>query len=333
MPGLEVRMNRSITHLSEETQRLLACPACRTAVSLADDRLVCANPDCRRVFPVVDGVPVLINDDNSLFRVEDFTTHRDTFFETKPKSLPEKIILALTPGISANIKGKANYARFVELLLKQSKAPRVLVLGGSIQGQGMEPLLSCPEIEIVDTDVAFGPRTGIVCDAHDIPFADGSFDGVVAQAVLEHVADPFRCVDEIHRVLKDDALVYAETPFMQQMHGAPYDFTRFTIQGYRRLFRRFAEIDCGTCTGPGMALAWAYRHFMFTLAVGRVGRGLAELFVGWTAWHLKYLDRILVDRPYAVYSASGYHFLGTKSTHVATDSELIERFAQTTKRR
>ncbi len=41
----------------------------------------------------------------------------------------------------------------------------------------------------------------LICDAHDIPFADRSFDGVIVQAVLEHVVDPFRCCEEIHRVL------------------------------------------------------------------------------------------------------------------------------------
>jgi ubiquinone/menaquinone biosynthesis C-methylase UbiE len=50
----------------------------------------------------------------------------------------------------------------------------------------------------VETDVAFGPRTGIICDAHDLPFADETFDGVIARAVLEHVANPFQCVQEMH---------------------------------------------------------------------------------------------------------------------------------------
>ena len=79
----------------------------------------------------------------------------------------------------------------------------------------------------------------LICDANDIPFENGSFDGVVLQAALEHVADPYRCVEETHRVLKEKGLVYAETAFMQQVHGGRYDFTRFTRLGHRRLFRRF----------------------------------------------------------------------------------------------
>jgi len=316
-----------LNDLSKHIRALLRCPVCGTQLAIAEACLDCANPACGRRFPVVDGVPILINEDNSLFCVEDFTQRRATFFDTRPRSLAARALARLTPSLTANIKGQANYARLADMLLTRSDAPKVLVLGGSAQGLGMEPLSERGGIELVDTDVAFGPRTKIICDAHDIPFAEESFDGVVAQAVLEHVADPYRCVAEIGRVLKKEGLVYAETPFMQQMHGAPYDFTRFTIQGYRRLFAAFEEIDCGVCTGPGMALAWAYKYFMLTLVNSRAARKAMEVFAGLTAWHLKYFDRILVSRPFAVYCAAGYHFLGAKSATVATDREIAERFA------
>jgi 2-polyprenyl-3-methyl-5-hydroxy-6-metoxy-1,4-benzoquinol methylase len=45
-------------------------------------------------------------------------------------------------------------------------------------------------------------------------FGDGTCDAVVVQAVLEHVLQPDVVVAEIHRVLRPDGLVYAETPFM-----------------------------------------------------------------------------------------------------------------------
>ncbi len=48
---------------------------------------------------------------------------------------------------------------------------------------------------------------------------------------------------EIHRVLKDDGIVYADTPFMQQVHEGAYDFTRFTLSGHRWLFKNFALLD------------------------------------------------------------------------------------------
>lgn len=78
----------------------------------------------------------------------------------------------------------------------------MLILGCGIKpGIGNTALLNHPMIEMVQTDVSLGPRTELIWDAHDIPFEDGAFDGVVAKAVLEHVISLYRCVEEIYGVL------------------------------------------------------------------------------------------------------------------------------------
>jgi hypothetical protein len=38
----------------------LACPVCRQQLEIGDDRLACTG--CGRVYPIVDGIPVLIPD-------------------------------------------------------------------------------------------------------------------------------------------------------------------------------------------------------------------------------------------------------------------------------
>ena len=58
--------------------------------------------------------------------------------------------------------------------------------------------------------------------------------------------------------------MYAETPFMQQVCVARFDFTRFTHLGHRRLFRWFDEVRSGPVCGPGMALAWSYQYFLLS---------------------------------------------------------------------
>jgi SAM-dependent methyltransferase len=174
--------------------------------------------------------------------------------------------------------------------------------------------------------VTFGSLTSLICDAHDIPFADGCFDGVIVQAVLEHVMDPGRCVEEIHRVLGDNGLVYAETPFIQQIHMGRYDFTRYTHSGHRRLFRRFEEIDSGPVGGPGMALAWSYQYFLLSFASSRPLRGLLRAFSQLTSFPLKYVDRLLIDKPGAVDAASGFFFLGRKNGTTFSDRELVQYY-------
>jgi SAM-dependent methyltransferase len=277
---------------------------------------------------VIDGVPIVIDEKNSIFSLEDFAAQRNTTFRLQPgrsEALLQRL-LDLLPEITTPIGVKENYANLRDLLLSRSTQPKVLVLGGSILGQGMEELASARSLELIGTDVSFGPLTALVCDAHDIPFEDETFDGVIAQAVLEHVVDPYRCVEEIHRVLKPQGLVYAETPFMQQVHMGRYDFTRFTHSGHRRLFRRFREIAAGSICGPGVALAWSYQYFLLSFTRSRILRGLIRAFVRLTSFHLKYADYYLIDKSAALDAASGLFFLGRKEGTTLTDRELIEYY-------
>jgi SAM-dependent methyltransferase len=286
--------------------------------------IACLNQAGNHRFPVVDGVPILLNESTSIFSIADYRpTDRtsDSHF-----SRLQRFALARLRSTRRNAPATANFERLGRLLLEGRSHASVLVVGGSIVGRGMEGILSRSEIEFVETDVVFGPRTQVICDAHDLPFADRSFDGVVVQAVLEHVVDPVRCVEEIYRVLKDDGLVYAETPFMQQVHLGRYDFTRFTHLGHRRLFRRFAEVDSGATAGPGTVLAWSYEHFLLSFARRRISRGLVKLFARCSGFWLKYLDVLVEGNPGVLDSASGYWFLGRKSARTLSDRELVRLY-------
>lgn len=230
----------------------------------------------------------------------------------------------MIPGISMNIKCKENYKKFAQLLLGQSNVPKILVIGGRIVGQGMEYLFANPTFELVETDISFGPRTMLICDAHDLPAENESFDGVVAQAVLEHVVDPYRCVEEICRVLKKGGVVYAETPFMQQVHEGRYDFTRFTHLGHRGLFRNFEEIESGAVCGPGMALAWSYLYFLMSFTRSSFLRKILQNFAMLTSFYFKYFDYYLIDKPGTFDAASGYFFIGQKSDRVLSFREVVQ---------
>jgi SAM-dependent methyltransferase len=316
------------SRLSRGTQERLRCPACGAKLEMAGEHLICATPECGARFPVVNGVPVLLNEGSSIFSIDDFVRRRDTTFRLQRSRLERLLhgLLDLLPSISNSVGAKRNYGRFGDLLLKHTPAPQVLILGGSILGEGMEALAANPSFELVASDVSFGPLTALVCDAHDIPFEDETFDGVIVQAVLEHVVDPYRCVEEIHRVLKKGGLVYAETPFMQQVHMGRYDFTRFTHSGHRRLFRHFDEIASGPVCGPGMALAWSYEYFLLSFTASRAVRGLIRAFASLTSFYLKYFDYYLIDKSAAFDAASGFFFMGRKDGNVLRDHALIKYY-------
>src|SRR5262249_19705623 len=152
------------------------------------------------------------------------------------RSLSER--LGRLPSLSVNLSAVRCFEEMKRALLQASPSPVVLVVGGGLQGKGMRALTEERAIRIINVDPSPGSAARRLCDAHALPFKDGSVDAVVAQAVLEHVADPVRCTEEIDRVLRPTGLVYSEIPFMQQVHLRGYDFTRFSHIGHRRLFRR-----------------------------------------------------------------------------------------------
>jgi SAM-dependent methyltransferase len=179
---------------------------------------------------------------------------------------------------------------------------------------------------VVESDIYFAPRTQLIIDAHDIPFENGTFDLIIFQAVLEHVANRYKCVKEAHRVLKTDGLIFAATPVMQQVHMKQYDFTRFTHLGHRRWFRSFKEIDSGVFAGTGVALGWSIRYFAKSLTNIKLIRVFFDVSVSFLFFWLKYIDLIKLKNNGTFDGASGFYFIGEKSDTILTDKELIKLF-------
>ena len=199
--------------------------------------------------------------------------------------------------------------------------PVVLVVGGAVVGFGASPLYEDASVSVVGSDIYRSDLTHLVADGHQLPFVDCSFDGVWIQAVLEHVVEPRQVVDEIHRVLADGGYVYAETPFMQQVHEGAFDFTRFTPSGHRWLFRRFEEVSSGVTRGPATVLIWSIRYLVASLFRSqRVGNAVAALFF----W-LEYLDH-LVSPSFAMDGPSGVFFLGRRSEHPLRPRDIVATY-------
>ena len=308
---------------------ILRCPRCRAELICLESELRCTAPNCRATYPCVDGIPILIDEGKSVFRAGDSASARDTFFPKRRFVWWKSIGRKLMPSISSNI---AEY-RLLQSLATHVRAlshdARILILGGGLTGGGAARLRDEPGIICIETDVVPGPRTSVVCDAHSLPFEDGSLSAVVAQAVLEHVCDPWVCVQEIHRVLAPRGLCYIETPFMQQVHGGKYDFYRFTDLGHRRLLRHFEEIERGICCGPGMALAWSWTYFLRSLCDATWIKSFLTWVGHLTSFWLKYLDRLLSKRRGAYEAASGFYFLGRKAQQPLDDRQLARHLPGT----
>ena len=306
--------------MKESFEDILMCPKTGSKLQREGDFLI--SPEGEK-YPVINGIPILIDDNQSLFKKSDFINSKKTFFSNN--SL-KRAIFHLIPTLGLNYASKRNLKKVGEMLDLSDRKPRVLTVGGSIEGEGAKQFLNSPHFEVIDTDVTFGPRTKIICDGHSLPFQDASIDVVVIQAVLEHVLDPVQCVKEIHRVLKPDGIVYSEIPFMQQVHGKAFDFTRFSYLGQRRLFRNFEQIDMGPTAGPGSSLSWAYVYFLMGFTNNFYLRIGLRLFGTYTSFYLKYFDLLTKNKASTLDGASGIYFLGRKSEKTLDDKTLIESY-------
>jgi SAM-dependent methyltransferase len=287
---------------------ILRCPRCGGAVVLTPSPR-CGSGTCRyseEGFPSSAGQPVLIDFDNSIFTPDVFVTETGTVIPRGEEgSRVGRFLDRLTYG--TNHAAAAAVDQLVAGARAVSEHPRVLVIGGGSVGGGLAALYEAEGIEIVGTDVYASLNTVLVCDGHSLPFADASFEGVVIQAVLEHVLSPAVVAEEIFRVLKPQGVVYADTPFMQQVHEGAYDFTRFTMSGHRWLFRRFEEISAGAVAGPGIALLWSISYFVRALGLPRKVQALITALFFW----VRLLERQAETRG-ALDGASSTYFLGRK---------------------
>jgi SAM-dependent methyltransferase len=125
-------------------------------------------------------------------------------------------------------------------------------------------------------DVEPGENVRFVADAHRLPIADGSLDGVIMLSVLEHLHDPIRAVDQVSRVLKRGGVFFSYAPFYHPYHASPHDYFRFTEEGYRYLLRDFSKIEL---ISGGNYVAVVNDVLSHSLGGSRIGRTLARVFI------------------------------------------------------
>ncbi len=93
--------------------------------------------------------------------------------------------------------------------------------------------------EHIGCDIQEGPGVDRIEDVHQLSFADGSVGTVVCLETLEHVADPLRAVQEMHRVLRPGGVLAISSLMFFPIHAHPWDYWRFTPEGFELLLQPF----------------------------------------------------------------------------------------------
>lgn len=257
----------------------------------------------------VNGQPILIDFEDSVFDQEDIiSTSAKSPIERTVNSKVRSWIKKYALHGGADQLAKNNAEEFINEVKKRSKKPLVLIIGGGTKGIGTELFYDCNDIEVVSFDIYLTTLTQFVADAHKIPLMSNMFDGIWVQYVIEHLLDPWKAVKEIHRLLKPSSIIYCETPFMQQVHEANYDFVRFSHSGHRWLFRDFDEIRSGIAMGQGSQLLWTIENLARGIFRSRKSGQAVKILLFW----LRYLE-VLIPVSYRYDSASSFYFLGKKA--------------------
>lgn len=303
---------------------LLVCPVCQSDLDFAKDRIYCSNPACSRSksgFPIIKGIPALIDFDRSVVGEEYLITAAGQSTVSRGGSVWRKLSYLTSGMFGLQAAMDRRTGTFLDCVRSTVGGDRTVLIVGGGNLSPKSPFRKASDLRLVNCDIYCSAATDVLADGHFLPFRSASFDGVAAEAVLEHVLDPATVVSELRRVLKPGGIVYAETSFMQQVHEAAFDFTRFTHSGHRWLFRDFDEIQSGAADGPGNALIWSTRYLVRGLARTKLAGIFATLIVLW----MRLFDR-LIPEAFAIDSTSAVFFIGRKGENSLGPKDIISYY-------
>jgi SAM-dependent methyltransferase len=206
----------------------------------------------------------------------------------------------ILPGLT--VQAKNMVSETLQILPKEAKICDIGAGGRKIT----------PDIYTIDGFV--NQNTDLVCDIHDVPLPDGSFDCVFCTGTLEHVEDPLKAISEIYRLLKNGGLVHIEVPFIQGYHADPRDYWRWTLEGLKLFCSKagFSEIASGAHIGPTCSLNWILNEYIICLLGNGIIGNLMAASMRIVFAPFRYLDYLLIKKTFSLRIASGIYFIGRK---------------------
>ena len=94
----------------------------------------------------------------------------------------------------------------------------------------------------------FGEYPNIICDiCADVTGLESKYDKIICLAILEHVYDPFRAVNNLKKMLKNNGTIYGYVPYLFYYHAPQdlkfQDYFRFSKDALSFLFKDFSSLE------------------------------------------------------------------------------------------
>jgi ubiquinone/menaquinone biosynthesis C-methylase UbiE len=160
-----------------------------------------------------------------------------------------------------------------------------------------------------DPEVVLGPL-------EEMPFADATFDSVLCNAVLEHVHDAERAMQELARVVRHGGHVVVAVPFLQPYHACPGDYRRYTADGLVQLGRG-AGLELVEIL-PVHSFAQTFGWLLWEYASEKGGRVRKTI-----AWAIAYLATRLSHRTDRTLARNANTFQAVFRRPVSNEADVI----------
>jgi len=99
-----------------------------------------------------------------------------------------------------------------------------------------------PGRDYVGCDYIDGEGVDRILDLHALDLPDESVGTALLIAVIEHVEFPREAIRELYRVLKPGGWFAMASHMNFQIHAHPYDYWRFTPEGFKSLLSDFQSV-------------------------------------------------------------------------------------------
>ena len=162
---------------------------------------------------------------------------------------PEKTnkkLISLINKIIINDFYLKNSDDFRDLILKEIKNDDIVLdIGKAMREKHSK--INCKSLQTLDVN-DYGEYPDIICDiCSDIFELEKKYDKIICIAILEHVYDPFKAVDNLKKMLKNNGIIYGYVPYLYHYHAPDdlrfQDYFRFSKDALAYLFKDFRYVE------------------------------------------------------------------------------------------